>query len=237
MSDYKAFAARLEKHGRTWKTWQNLLLPQNGENSSVERWSPMKCIPNTSHPSYKSLWLPISELLPGRLSWGHCITSAWSFLSASPLGFPHSPLIPPAKWLHSVLPGCSAYIFFPSFWNKLRTALPSHFPPLWLSCKKPVGCCTWSRTVNTPLIMEGGICCKGHRKQQPQGKKCSFTSLLLSFENIFTGKFHSLLPPTFSYHHSAFVFFFPSVLIHGSLVFSYKTSWQNQQPQSAELTH
>lgn len=60
---------------------------------------------------------------------------------------------------------------------KDRGVLLPYFPSpaMWLSCKKPVECCTWSRTVNIPFIMEGMICCKGQRKQQPQGKKCSFS--------------------------------------------------------------
>lgn len=140
MPDYKAFTARGKSPPALWYgwSWQNLFLPQNGENSSVTQvgtWSPMQCIPNTSHPCYNSLWPPSSELLPGRLGWGHCTTSAWALLSAPLRAPPHLPLItilPPAEWLHPVIPVCSDYIFSPTFWNKLRTELCSF--PTFLPC-------------------------------------------------------------------------------------------------------
>lgn len=215
MPDYKAFTARGKACQPCGLLWQNLFLPQNGENTSVTQvrtWSPTQRIPSTSHPSHNSLGPPISRLLPGRLIWGHSASHLHEHPSLLPLRAPpHLPLIPPAKWLHLVIPVCSDYSF-PSLLLKQAkdraVFLPySPSPALWLSCKKPVGCCTWSRTVNIPFIMEGGICCKGQRRQELQGKKLSFSlphccCLLKMFS---TGKFHSLPPPTFSYQHSPFV--------------------------------
>lgn len=117
-------------------------------------------------------------------------------------------------------------------------------PALWLSCKKPVGCCTWSRTVNIPFITEGGIFCKGQRRQQPQGKKCSFSlPPCCCLLKMFAQASFTLCPlPLFLINLQFLCGFFPSMLIHKSFVFSYKISWQNQQgsfssAQSAELTH
>lgn len=98
MPDYKAFTAMGKSLPALWCgwSWQNLFLPQNGENSSVTHISPMQCIPNTSHPSYNSLWPPISELLPGRLTGGHFASHLHDHSSLLPLWAPpHLPLVPP----------------------------------------------------------------------------------------------------------------------------------------------
>lgn len=206
----------------------------------------MQCIPNTSHPHAQLL---LASHLPATARqaqlWAPC---RWNHICMiTPLCLPfglllHLPLIPPAKRLHPVTPVCGDCIFFPSFWNKLRTVLCS-FPALWPSCKKPVGCCNCSRTVNISFIMEGVICVAKVRETSSSRERSAYFLSLIAVG--FCRCLHRWVsfPPTHTFFLSPLTFF-PLLCWCIGVSWSFSTKQADRsnrilplQPQSAKITH